>query len=37
MQAGAAHYVTKPVNIERLLALLDRLLEGIDTRFGTLD
>ena len=37
MQSGAAHYVTKPVNIERLLALLDRLLEGIDTRFGTLD
>jgi PAS domain S-box-containing protein len=33
-EAGAAHYLTKPVNVAELLAVLDNLLERIETRFG---
>jgi PAS domain S-box-containing protein len=31
---GAAHYVTKPVDITRFLATLDETLEALDTRWG---
>jgi PAS domain S-box-containing protein len=31
---GAAHYVTKPVAVADFLALLDRTLDAIDTRWG---
>jgi PAS domain S-box-containing protein len=34
MQAGAVHYITKPVNVGDMLATLDELLETLDTRFG---
>ena len=33
-EAGASHYLTKPVEVAELLAVLDDLLERIDTRFG---
>jgi PAS domain S-box-containing protein len=33
-QAGCAHYLTKPVSVGELLAVIDDLLEQIDTRFG---
>ena len=33
-QAGCAHYLTKPVSVNELLAVVDGLLERIDTRFG---
>ena len=32
--AGAARYLTKPVNVAELLAVLDELLDQLDTRFG---
>ncbi len=32
--AGAAHYLTKPLNLTRFLALVDELLADMDTRFG---
>ncbi len=32
--AGAVHYLTKPVNVNELLRVLDQLLERGDTRFG---
>ena len=32
--AGAANYLTKPVNVPEFLATLDRLLEQLDTHFG---
>jgi PAS domain S-box-containing protein len=32
-QAGCEHYLTKPVNLSELLAVIDDLLERIDTRF----
>ena len=32
--AGCTHYLTKPVNVAELLAVVDRLLEVADTRFG---
>jgi PAS domain S-box-containing protein len=32
--AGAAHYLTKPVNVVEILSLLDQQLENLDTRFG---
>ena len=32
--AGAAHYLTKPVNVPQLLATLDETLEQLDTLFG---
>jgi PAS domain S-box-containing protein len=35
MALGAAHYVTKPVNVAEMLALVDETLEPQDTRFGT--
>ncbi len=33
-QAGCAHYLTKPVNVSELLAVVDDLLERIETGFG---
>ena len=33
-EAGASHYLTKPVNVGELLAVLDDLLERRDTRYG---
>ena len=32
---GAAHYVTKPVEIARFLTMLDEVLDAIDTHWGT--
>ena len=32
--AGATHYVTKPVNVAQFLAVVDELLEQLDTHFG---
>jgi PAS domain S-box-containing protein len=34
LAAGAAHYLTKPVNIPMLLAAVDGALEQLDTHFG---
>ena len=34
MAAGAAQYLTKPVNVGEILAVLDEQLEALDTRFG---
>jgi len=34
LTAGAVHYVTKPVNLPGFLALLDELLDDLDTHFG---
>ena len=34
LTAGAAHYVTKPVNLPSFLAILDELLDELDTHFG---
>ncbi|HET9823422.1 MAG TPA: CHASE domain-containing protein [Burkholderiaceae bacterium] len=34
IQSGAAHYLTKPVNVADLLQSLDELLEDLDTHFG---
>ncbi len=34
LTAGAAHYVTKPVNLASFLAILDELLDDLDTHFG---
>ena len=34
MEAGAQRYLTKPVNVAELLAVLDGLLEQADTRWG---
>ena len=34
LTAGAAHYVTKPVNLANFLAILDELLDDMDTHFG---
>ncbi len=33
-QAGCSHYLTKPVSVSDLLAVLDELLEKIDTQFS---
>ena len=33
-QAGCSHYLTKPVSVSELLAVVDDVLERIDTRFG---
>ncbi len=33
-QAGCSHYLTKPVSVSELLAVVDDALERIDTRFG---
>jgi CheY-like chemotaxis protein len=32
--AGCTRYLTKPVNVAELLAVVDELLEQMDTRFG---
>jgi PAS domain S-box-containing protein len=34
LAAGAAHYLTKPVNVPQFLATLDEILEQLDTLFG---
>ncbi|MCR5883631.1 PAS domain S-box protein [Rhizobacter sp. J219] len=34
MQAGAFHYLTKPVSVAELLSVVDSVLEGAETRFG---
>ena len=34
LTAGAAHYVTKPVNLASFLAIVDELLDDLDTHFG---
>lgn len=34
--AGAAHYLTKPLNLAAFLSLIDGMLEEIDTRFGAM-
>ncbi|MEO7851577.1 MAG: CHASE domain-containing protein [Rubrivivax sp.] len=34
LTAGAAHYVTKPLNLQGFLAILDELLDDMDTHFG---
>jgi PAS domain S-box-containing protein len=34
LTAGAAHYLTKPVNLAGFLAVLDELLDDLDTHFG---
>jgi PAS domain S-box-containing protein len=34
LTAGASHYVTKPVNLANFLAILDELLDDMDTHFG---
>ena len=34
LTAGAAHYVTKPVNLAGFLAIVDELLDAMDTHFG---
>ena len=34
LTAGASHYVTKPVNLNNFLALVDGLLDDMDTQFG---
>ena len=34
MEAGAQRYLTKPVNVAELLAVMDELLEQADTRWG---
>jgi PAS domain S-box-containing protein len=34
IQAGAAHYLTKPVDVAELLRAIDGLLEDLDTHFG---
>ncbi len=34
LAAGARHYLTKPLNLARFLAVLDDQLEAVDTRFG---
>ena len=33
-EAGCTHYLTKPVNVAELLAVLDDLLEQMDTAFN---
>lgn len=35
MEAGCTHYLTKPVSVSELLAVLDDLLERVDTQFGS--
>jgi CheY-like chemotaxis protein/anti-sigma regulatory factor (Ser/Thr protein kinase) len=35
LTAGAAHYITKPVNLASFLAVLDELLDALDTHFGS--
>ncbi len=34
LEAGASHYLTKPVSVAELLGVVDALLEQSDTRFG---
>jgi PAS domain S-box-containing protein len=34
LAAGARHYLTKPLNLAGFLAVLDDLLESVDTRYG---
>ncbi len=34
LTSGALHYVTKPLDVARFLATVDRILEGVETRWG---
>ncbi len=34
LTAGAAHYITKPLNLQAFLAIIDELLDDMDTHFG---
>ena len=34
LTSGAAHYVTKPVDVAQLLQIVDDILEGAETRWG---
>ena len=34
LAAGARHYLTKPLDLQQFLAVLDSLLDAIDSRFG---
>jgi CheY-like chemotaxis protein len=34
LASGARHYLTKPLNLTGFLAVIDDILEGIDTKFG---
>ena len=34
LTAGAAHYVTKPVNLSAFLSIIDELLDDLDTHYG---
>ena len=31
---GAVHYVTKPLDVARFLAVVDEVLLGVETRWG---
>ncbi len=33
-EAGAMHYLTKPISVSELLGVLDELLDQVETRFG---
>ena len=34
LTSGAAHYVTKPVDVAQLLQIIDAILESAETRWG---
>lgn len=34
IQAGAQQYLTKPISVSELLAVVDAVLEGAETKFG---
>jgi DNA-binding NtrC family response regulator len=34
LTAGAAHYVTKPLDLAQFLQIIDTLLENAETRWG---
>jgi PAS domain S-box-containing protein len=37
LDAGAMHYLTKPLNVGAFLSLVDQVLEDVDTQYGELD
>jgi CheY-like chemotaxis protein/anti-sigma regulatory factor (Ser/Thr protein kinase) len=36
LQAGATNYLTKPVGVSEVLAVVDELLDSVETRYGTI-